>query len=326
MTMLGLFGKHVCPIGVDLGNGYLQMAQIGSNGHGLFLHAAGIAPRPQEVEPQSPAWQRWAIDAIKELLHKGDFTGKSVIAALSSDDLFIEPIKVPRHTLDKLDEAVLPFMQKKLPFAPQDGMIRCIPVESTIKSPEAEVIVMATQRCKIDRMLAIYEKVGLDVVEMTIWPTALMNSYRNFFSRRKNDQGRVAILLDFGSHSCNVVIGRGSELLFARVIPIGCSQLDQHQSVPRLVAEIDSCCRYFETIAGGLRIERILLMVGKNIDKNLCDQIVQLAQKMQIPAQIGDVLSAIEIREGLENRVDRRNSQLDWALAFGLSLEGMGKK
>jgi Tfp pilus assembly PilM family ATPase len=324
--MLGLFGKHVCPIGVDLGNGFLQMAQIGSNGHGLFLHAAGIAPRPQDIEPQSPEWQRWAIDAIKVILNKGGFTGKQVVASLSSDDLFIEPIKVPRQTLEKLDEAVLPFMQKKLPFAPQEGMIRCIPVETGTKTPEAEVIVMATQRCKIDRMLAIYEKVGLEVSEMSIWPAALLNSYRNFFSRRKNDQDRVALLLDIGSHNCNVVIGRSGSLLFARVIPIGYAQLDQHHSIPRLIAEIDSCCRYFETIAGGLRIERILLMVGKNIDKTLCEQIAQLAQKMQIPAQIGDVLSAIEIREGLEKMVDRRNSQLDWAISFGLSLEGLGNK
>ena len=247
---------------------------------------------------------------------KGGFTGKKVIASLSSDDLFIEPIKVPRQTLERLDEAVLPFMQKKLPFSPQEGMIRCIPVETGIKSPEAEVIVMATQRCKIDRMLAIYEKVGLEVSEMSIWPAALLNSYCNFFSRRKNDQDRVALLLDIGSHSCNVVIGRGGALLFARVIPIGYGQLDQHHSIPRLIAEIDSCCRYFETIAGGLRIERILLMVGKNIDKTLCDQIAQLAQKMQIPAQIGDVLSAIEIREGLEKMVDRRNSQLGLGCLF----------
>ena len=67
-------------------------------------------------------------------------------------------------------------------------------------------------------------------------------------------------------------------------------------------------------------------MVGKNIDKSLCDQIVQLATKMQIPAQIGDVLSAIEMREGMEGVVERRNSLVDWAVPFGLSLEGAGNK
>ncbi len=40
--MLNWFGKHVCPIGVDLGNGFLRMAQIGFNGSGPYLHAAGI--------------------------------------------------------------------------------------------------------------------------------------------------------------------------------------------------------------------------------------------------------------------------------------------
>lgn len=324
--MLNWFGKYICPIGVDLGNGFLRMAQIGFNGRRPYLHAAGIVARPQEIEPQSPAWQRWVIDAIKELLHKGNFKGKSVVTALPSDDLFIEQIKVPRHALEKLDEAVLPHIQKKLPFSPQDGMIRCIPVEvGPTKAGEVEVIVMAAQRCKIDRHLAIYEKGGLDVAEMSVWPTALVNSYRHFFCRRKNDQNRVVILLDIGGHSCNVVIGRGGELLFARVIPTGYVHLSQSQTVGRLVAEIDSCCRYFETIAGRFPIEQILLLAGNNVSKDLCDKITKLAQKMQIPAQIGDVLSAIEVRQEADCMVERRNSNVDWAIAFGLSLEGMGK-
>jgi Tfp pilus assembly PilM family ATPase len=324
--MLNLFKKHVCPIGVDLGSGFLRMAQIGLNNSGPYLHAAGMVVCPQEIEPQSPAWQRWAIDAIKELLHKGGFKGKNVITAMASEDLFIEQIKVPRHAMEKLEEAVLPRIQKKLPFAPQDGLIHCIPIEiSTNRTTEADVIVMAAERCKIDRHLAIYENVGLDVVEMVTWPTALMNSYRRFFCRRKTDQTRVVILLSVGTQSCNVVVCRGAELLFARLIPTGCIHLDQDQAVHRLVAELDACCRYFETITGKLPIEQILLLVGKNIDKSLCDKIAELAQKMQIPALTGDVLSAIQGRQGIAEMVDRRNSNVDWAVAFGLSFEGMKK-
>lgn len=325
--MLNWFGKHVYPIGVDLGNGFLRMAQIGFNGNGLYLHAAGIVARPQDIEPQSPAWQRWAIDAIKNLLRTSDFKGKSVITALASEDLFIEQMKVPRNAAAKLDEAVLPRIQKKLPFALEEGMIHCIPVEfGANKTAETDVIVIAAERRKIDRHLAIYENAGLDVVEMSIWPTALINSYHRFFCRRKTDQSRVVILLDVGSHSCNVVIGCGGELLFARLIPTGYVHLSQDQTIQRLVAEIDSCCRYFESVAGKFPIEQILLLVGKNINKDLCDKIVELAQKMQIPAQIGDVLSAIQTRREVAEMVDRRNSNVDWAVAFGLSLEGGGKK
>jgi hypothetical protein len=325
--MLNWFGKYVCPIGVDLGNGFLRMAQIGFNGSGPYLYAAGIVARPQGVEPQSPAWQRWAINAIKDLLRKGDFKGKSVITALASEDLFIEQMKVPHNTAAKLDETVLPRIQKKLPFAVEEGMIHCIPVEiDSNKTTETDVIVIAAERCKIDRHLAIYENAGLDVTEMSIWPTALINSYHQFFCRRKTDQNRVVILLDVGSHFCNVVIGCGGELLFARLIPTGYVHLSQDQTIQRLMAEIDSCCRYFESIAGKRPIEQILLLVGKNVNKDLCNKIAELACKMQIPAQVGDVLSAIQARREVMGMVERRNSNIDWAMAFGLSLEGMKKK
>jgi hypothetical protein len=44
---------------------------------------------------------------------------------------------------------------------------------------------------------------------------------------------------------------------------------------------------------------------------------------MQVPAQIGDVISAVEINHGPECIIDRRNCKVDWATAFGLSLEGL---
>jgi hypothetical protein len=95
--------------------------------------------------------------------------------------------------------------------------------------------------------------------------------------------------------------------------------------VQRLIAEIDACCRYFETIAGKVPIERLLLLAGRNVDKSICDKMADLAQKMQIPAQVGDVLSAIDVNPDSDCMVDRRNVNVDWATAFGLSLEGAGK-
>jgi len=323
--MLDLFGKHICPIGVDLGSSFLRMAQIGFNGRGPYLHAAAIAARPQDIEPQSPAWQRWAIDAIRDLIRTGGFKGKKIITALPSDDLFIDQIKVPRGAMDKLNEAVALRVQKKLPFSPDNAMVCSVPVEVAAKGPEVDVIVMAAERQKVDRHLAIYETIGMEISGMSVWPVALINSYQRFFCRRKNEQDRIVILMDIGTRHCNVVIGRGGDLLFARVIPTGYIQLSQGQMVQRLIAEVDACCRYFETIAGKVPIERLLLLAGKNVDKGVCEKVADLAQKMQIPAQVGDVLSAIDVSQNSNCIVDRRNSNVDWTTAFGLSLEGAGK-
>ncbi|MHC4290830.1 MAG: hypothetical protein ACYSTR_01260, partial [Planctomycetota bacterium] len=66
-----------------------------------------------------------------------------------------------------------------------------------------------------------------------------------------------------------------------------------------------------------------VFLAGSGTSRTLCDRLAGLAQKMQVSAQIGDVISAIEINHGPKCIIDRRNCKVDWATAFGLSLEGL---
>lgn len=319
--MIGISGKKIYPIGVDLGSNHVRLAQLGTNKQGVFLQAAGIAQRPQEIELNTPAWQHWAIDAIKQIARKEPFKGKSIITALPPDDLFIDPIKVPRATLDRLDEVVAPKVSKRLPFPAEDALMQHVVVEFKDDSgSDVDVLAIAAGRETVNRHLAIYEKAGLDVVGINVWPLAMISSFTHFFCRRQNEQDKVAILLSVGSNHSSIVIARSSELLFARVVGIGYQQFDQGQMVQRLFSEIDACVRYFETGSGHLPIERLLFFAGSGVSRVLCDKVAELAQRLQVPAQIGDVLCAVEINQGPDCLVDRRNSKVDWATTFGLSL------
>lgn len=320
--MLG-FGKKLCPIGIDLGSGYLRMSQLGMNGQGMYLHAAGVAARPDDITVGTPAWQLWAVEAIRDLLKKNPFSGRKVVTALPSDDLFIDQVRLPKASLQKLEEAALLKVQKRLPFSPEQGMIRYVVAEHPDnKSSEAEVLVMGAPKVQLDRHLAIYDKAGLDIQGVSVWPLAMINSYGHFFCRRKNEQDRIVILMDVGTNHCNVVVCRGRNLLFARAIPIGFTQLCQGEMAQRMVAEVDACCRYYEGMPGARPIERLVFLAGSAMDRTVCDKIAELAQRMQIAAQIGDVLTAVQIDPDREVPIDRRNSRIDWAMAFGLSLDG----
>lgn len=325
--MFNLNTKKLCPIGIDLGSGYLRMAQIGLNGRQPYLHAAGLRPKPADIPARSPAWQRWAIDAVKQLCQESPFKGHSIVTSLPSDDVFIDPVKISRTSLDKLNELIPQKLQKRLPFPAEDALFQHIVAENGNgdKSPSdmVNVLAIATAREAIDRHLAIYERAQLDVTGISIWPMAMIRSFITFFCRRENEQSNVAILLDVGTNHTNVVITRGPDLLFARVMSIGYMQLEQGQMVQRLFSEIDACVRYFEESGKNLRIERMIFLAGCGTTPALCEKVAELAQRMQVPAQIGDVLSAIEINHGPECLVDRRNSKVDWATAFGLSLEGL---
>ena len=65
-VMLEFLKKKVYSIGVDLGSGHLKIAQLGFNGRALYLHAAGIEAKPDDIEAGSSDWQRWAAKAVRK--------------------------------------------------------------------------------------------------------------------------------------------------------------------------------------------------------------------------------------------------------------------
>ena len=299
------------PIGVDLDDDSVKIAQLGSNGKEITLVAGGSKSRPADVKPGSVSWQRWAVEAIRELTVNFEFNGKAVVGAMPASDVFIDHIKVPKVDEDKLEEAIFSRIKHKLPIKPQDAVIKYVPTE------QDNALVMAIERRKIDRHLAIYEKAQLAISSIGTWPVALTNSYVRFFGRRKSDIEAVVCLLDIGAGCTNFVICRHRNLLFARSIPIGVKQLESDEMITRLVLELTGCRGHFSSMHKGTQVERLVFLSGLAVDKDIC---ATIAKQLEMPAQVGDCLVAVKIEEPSRSGIDRRGSQISWATAFGLSL------
>ncbi len=79
------------------------------------------------------------------------------------------------------------------------------------------------------------------------------------------------------------------------------------------------------------QIERLIFLSSRAVDEDVC---VTIAKQLEIPAQVGDCLAAVQIADAcslgrdsepdnkavIGNPIDRRNCQVNWAVAFGLSL------
>ena len=118
------------------------------------------------------------------------------------------------------------------------------------------------------------------------------------------------------------MICRHKNLLFARSVPIGTRQLDgvaaDDEMMTRQLLELNACRRYFSSMYKNVQIERTVFLSERAADRNICTTI---AERLEMPAQMGDCLAAVEIpvdRDG--SRMDRRECQVNWAAAFGLSL------
>jgi type IV pilus assembly protein PilM len=313
---LSFFKRKVFPIGVDMGSETLKMAQLSHDGERLHVIAGTKDDVPADIKGGTSQWQHWVIKTIRQMLSQGTFKGKSVVTALPADEVFIDQIKVPRTTDDKLRDAVLAKIAGKLPFESKDALVQYV---VTNAANETDVLVMATERTKVDRHLAIYEKAGLQVQGIGCWPLAMVASYTNFFGRRRSDADVTVMLLEVGANFTKAVVCRHKQLLFARLVPIGVKMLTNEETVKRLVLELASCARYYEGATKGGRIARLIFLAGQTTNRELCDNIVQLAQHLQVAAQIGDVLAAVDLTE--EGRsFERRGSQVNWTSSFGLSL------
>ncbi len=319
--MFGFSKKQTYPIGVDMGDAGLKLVQLEGKGSGLVLISSASENCPDNVKPGSADWQRWAIEALGRLTSNGNFCGREVVAAVPANEVFIDHIKMPKTEGGKFADIVLSKIKQKLPFDSAGTMVRYIPAEDN------NVVVMATEREKIDRHLAIYEKANLNIKSIGVWPIVLMNCYSRFFGRRKADAQMVVMLLDIEANCTNVVICRGKNLLFARSIPIGTKQLETDETIARLVLELIASRRHFTSMYRKIQIERLIFLSGRGQSEADKDIDTAIAKKLEMPAQMGNCLTAVGIPDPSVLAMDRRNGdssqkqhEFNWATAFGLSL------
>ena len=323
--MFGLLKKYTYSIGIDVGYDDVKLAQLGGNGPSLTLIAGNSKSRPDDIKPNTGAWQRWAIDAMHLMTAYGDFRGKEIIAAMPTHDVFIDHVKKPKVENRKLEDAIFSKIKQKLPFESlrDNTMMQCIPTE------EENILVIAVERKVIDRHLAVYEQAGLSIKSIGVWPIALANCYARFFGRRQSDLNAVVMLICIEHDCTNVVVCRHKNLLLARSLAIGRQRFDDEQAVTRLVMELTACKRQFGLMYRSARIERLIFLSGQNVAKDVC---ATIAKQLEMPAQMGDCLAAVEVSKsgllGRDNaggsetgkRIDRRNSNVNWTISFGLSL------
>jgi Tfp pilus assembly PilM family ATPase len=245
---------------------------------------------------------------------------------MPTSELFIDYVKMPKIENHKLEDAVFSKIKQKLPFEPvkENIMTQYIPMEND------NLLVIAAERKIIDRHLAIYEEAGLSIKSIGVWPTAMANCYIRFFGRRRSDHDSIVMLICIETNYTNVVMCRHKNLLFARSISIGLSQLDKEKTLNRLILELTACRRQFTSMYQKANIERLIFLSGNTVDREICTEI---AKQLEMPAQVGDCLAATEITnpsrldtesEGDKNSsgkpIDRRNCQVNWTIPFGLSL------
>ena len=200
-----------------MGSDCVKLAQLANGTEQTHLIAGVCVSRPADVTAGTARWQRWAIDAMRESTANGRFKSKEVVAALPASEVFIDHLKWPKKFDGKIEDAIFAKIKQKLPFEPieKNTLIKYIPAE------QDNVIVLAAERTVIDRHLAIYERAGMAIKSIGVWPLALANCYARFFGRRKTDLEAIVLLLDIQPDCTHLVISRHKNPSMPATFPSG---------------------------------------------------------------------------------------------------------
>jgi type IV pilus assembly protein PilM len=216
------FKQGANPIGIDFGTDTLRLAQVEFVNNDFKLVAAASADVPPHIRHEPSARLEFFVETTRELLVNGGFRGRKCVLALPAASMFVQHLRIAPMDDAELKKA-LPFEAAgKLPIDPTFALLRHIVAGEVYQDQEAkqEVVVMAASRELVNQLLATAAKAKLDVVGMNVEPKALVDCFAHVY-RRKTDADLTSCFIDIGAAASRAVVARGSQILFARVIPVG---------------------------------------------------------------------------------------------------------
>ncbi len=346
------------PIGIDLGTARVKLAQLRQTADGLELLAACALDIPSTARGTFDERMDYVGQNLQQIIKANGFKGRQCVMSLPANETFVHHVRIPKMPDKDIPFALESELQTKLPFPVDQAIIRhLVAGEFFADAGEAkqEIIAVATAKTTVDTLLAMAKKTKLDVVGVNVEPCAISDCFARLFNRPVA-QPTTTIYVDMGSTSTQVVLAHDSKIVFARNLTMGADWLDdaiasqlgisldeakatrrerasqdrtpgEHEDVylllegriTELAKELTQCLRYHESVFRNRCADRVIFLGGQAYDKRFCQMI---AQKLNLPAQIGDPLVQIDrvVTSGMAIAQGENDPMPDWAVAVGLSI------
>ncbi len=217
-----LVGKRRWPIALDIGTDCVKMLQMQSAGGNMSVRASGHWQIPQGEPRAGEQWRKQVVRAVQEMLQRGNFSGKRVITALSSNDLMIKNVRLPIMSPAETDEAIHWEAKERFgcDFAPdQLHFLLAGQIRQGADSCQ-EVIIIASPGEVVEARLEMLSEMGLTPEYIDAEPQAMFRPFERRL-RRRADENEISVVVDLGHSSTKVVVGRGRDIVLIKKIEIG---------------------------------------------------------------------------------------------------------
>lgn len=348
--------QRALPIGVDLGFGSVQLAQLRPAGDGAELVACAALAVPRELFLDQFGYLAFLATELPLLIKRQGFQGRQCVVSIPAEHTFVRHVKVPRADARATEAAARAAVQAELPYALSDASFCHIVAGEAYNdgSAKQEVIAVAVQLSTLNAYLSALDQAGLEVVGVSIPAVALAACFRALL----REPDRAVLFLEMAATNVHVAICHGPRIAFSRNLPQDARNVDQaiaqglnvalHEVgqiredlkrgrdreasgdavyrsmtpwIEQLAREIGTCLAYHHAALRCPRVDRVVFVGDAARDKRLC---TALARRLNVSAQIGNPLAGVSVApvKGLEAS-DKAPAAPSLAVSVGLSLCGL---
>ncbi len=220
---MSLFSLHrPLPIALDLGSQSVRMMQLAQLGGTISVAATGVWHYPKSMAADADARRQATVTAVGDMIRHNGFKGKRVITAMSSDELRIKNVRLPKMPPDQLVRAVRSEAEKRYDFPIIGNQLNFLDAGEVRSGNEShhEIIMLALPQETIDEHISLLSAMGLAPEYVEAQPIAMFRVFEQFL-RRQSDVAVVTVMVEVGHASTRVVVSRGRDIVFVKAIDIG---------------------------------------------------------------------------------------------------------
>jgi type IV pilus assembly protein PilM len=157
------------------------------------------------------------VEAIKELLNAQKVTTKEAVISVSGSSVIINRVSVADMTDEELAESIKWEAEQYIPFAIDDVNVDFQKLGSGAAEGQADVLLVAVKKDKINDYVNLVKEAGLLPVVMDVDAFALANMYELNYDMELG----ITALLNIGASVMNINILKDGTSIFTRDISVG---------------------------------------------------------------------------------------------------------
>jgi type IV pilus assembly protein PilM len=207
------------PIGLDIGSAGIKLMQLTEKDG----KPAIVAAAHQEISGDDESVREAAtIEFLEKALKHGGFQGRQVVSALGHSEYQMKNIRLPRMPEEELSLAVEFEAKERFDTNGASAQFRHVIAGEVRHGNELkeELIVFAASDEVVKRRLNMLESLNLIPMAIDLAPCAMARSFIRFL-RRAEDANAVNVFVDIGRRGSAILITRGTDVAFLKVIDTG---------------------------------------------------------------------------------------------------------